>query len=103
MEQQKYERRKRARSLLFGKAEGSFRKLSQREKLFVSSVLQEAYDRYLHLFHTGESAYDAWRKRRQVNLVNKDKPLTLRQWKPMWYGSQKVRYLRHDLKEATVG
>lgn len=98
-----FARRVTARKLLFGKGQGFVNNLGMAEKLFVQQVIEEAYQAYLHLFRTGESRYQGWAKRRQVDLVNKDKPMSKKKWYPMWFGSQKRRYFHYDLKRAING
>jgi hypothetical protein len=95
-----YERRHRARQLLFGLGGGQMTRLAPKDRQYVLMVHREAYAAYLHLYRTGESRYQGWTKRRQVRLINTVEPLRERQHWRLWYGSQKARYFRHDLPKA---
>lgn len=94
-----YQRRLKARELLFGKGNGSSKNLTPAEALYVRSVWKEAYELYLAEFLTGEwvKPYNFFRTRR-VNL-NKANPVSPRKHRRSWYASQKKRWIHHDLPE----
>ena len=97
MEQAAYERRVHARLLLFGKAGGRLKNLSETEKRFVRMVWQEAYNAYLHLYRTGESRFHAWPKQER-KACQRIEPMNQRMHYNQWWRSNKARYNRTELR-----
>ena len=93
-----FERRFRCRQLLFGKGLGIQKNLSHQEDLFVREVAHETYQLYLQEFITGKSRYNvgkSWSRARRPG--RRKNPLRFAEWRRKWWGSQKVRYVRHDI------
>jgi hypothetical protein len=93
-----FERRFKARQLLFGKALGQTKNLNQKDKKFVLSVEHETYALYLQEFVTGRSRYGvgkSWSRARRRKFATQ--PMSFIRWRQKWYGSQKVRYRRFDI------
>jgi len=97
--QEYFERRFKARDLIFRKGKGKISNLRHAERQFVQSVEREGYRMYLMEF-AGQvrplySVGPTWSRlaRRRDRKV----PMTFGQWLHRWRGSQKVRYFRHDL------
>ena len=96
-------RRYHARELLFGKGGGQMGRLAPRDKQYVRFVWREAYGAYLHLRRTGESRYQGWPKRRQLNVAERIEPMSKQAHWNQWYRSQKARYFRFDLPRKLRG
>lgn len=94
-----YLRRLRCRELIFGKGRGQSKNLNYLERKFCISVAKESYQLYLAEFAGATPRYkvgDAWQRklRRRRRTTG---PLNFMQWRKCWWGSQKVRWNRHDL------
>lgn len=96
---QAFQRRLKARLLLFGKGRGKQKNLTPKEQAFVCSVAAESYRAYLLEFHTGQSrrGYSPaglhWKKVRR----DKPAPISRAKHRRRWYGSQKARWIRYDV------
>jgi|SRR5882724_9374434 len=100
--QEAFERRFKARDLIFRKGGGRMKNLNHKETLFVQSVKKESYRAYLMEFNgTVRPRYAVgknWsRIRRRAYRGYNTSPLKFNQWMRRWIGSQKVRYYRHDI------
>lgn len=97
--QEAFERRYRARQLLFTKGAGRMSNLPLADRRFILSVMREAYSAYLHLLRTGQTRYQCGRKWIRANL-NRPSPMPERKYWKVWYGSQKARFHRYDLPQS---
>jgi hypothetical protein len=100
--QEAFERRFKARDLLFRKGKGRMCNLNHREKCFIRSVQHESYNLYLMEFNgLVQPRYDvgkAWSRLTRRRILNRQTtPKHFRAWRRRWFGSQKVRYYRHDV------
>ena len=93
-----YERRYKARLLLFGKGRGQSKNLAPKEQKFVASVWRESYQAYVIEFQTGKSrpfyspaSFRYRRVTRKAGLLGKSAH------RRRWYGSQKKRWIYHDM------
>lgn len=94
-ESEAYARRLRCREILFAHGNRHLPDMSESERAFVKMVLDEAYAAYLHRFRTGERRYQGG----VLNMVERHEPLRKTQYRKIWYGAQKLRYLVSDRKK----
>jgi hypothetical protein len=100
--QEAFERRFKARQILFGKGHGFMKNLSEKDIAFIRSVEHESYQLYRQEFVTGKSRYNvgkAWsRTTRRLNGVRKPTtPMKFVVWRWRWWCSQKNRYMHFDI------
>ena len=96
--QEAFERRWKARQLIFGKSGGNQKKLTNAEIAFVQRVKHEAYTRYLQEFETGKSQWGvgkSWNRRLRRKWSTAPQPYM--KWIRKWYGSQKARWIHFDV------
>src|SRR6267142_2073417 len=93
--QEAFERRFKARDLLFRKGRGRMKHLKAKEKLFIQSVKKESYRAYLMEFNGAVrprySVGPTWSRARRHGSNDKT-PLSMQKWQRRWNGSQRVRY-----------
>ena len=96
---QAFQRRLRARLLLFGKGRGKQKNLSRKEQKFVCSVAKECYEAYLTEFYTGKTRpwYQPYGEKWRRVHRNNPQPISRQAHRSRWYGSHKKRWIHYDV------
>jgi hypothetical protein len=94
-----FQRRLKARLLLFGKGCGMQKNLSNKERLFVRSVAQECYQGYLVEYHTGKVIPGRGHCGKKYTRLTRrlGRPMSRYEHRRRWYGSQKKRWIHYDV------